>query len=377
MTVERGLLQASCLQKGCLIKGGIKPEKFYLTLTIDTTKTERVGSSPSDSFDLSLQDIGTYNFIIRNKATGRAIKTVTSYLDNRVTFAEGGGVKIIELIGTVKGYRSIPNGADNPKLLGVKLASNFKSADSSSFQESPNLATFSGVLDLSQTTVFAFFFKDNPLLRDIENLNEYDVSGITSFTNELFLRCKFNTFHGDWDTSQWSTKFRMYSEAFNYNQPDNHDHTNVTNFIQYRFNNFAYNQVVNMHIPSAVILSLFMRGCSSQASNITLTGTDLVEKWDQAFHTMTSWFASGAILSISSFAGATTLSQMLFGTRLQTSNTDQILIQLDATISTATGLPLANMVIHLGNSKYSAVGEVALNSLVAKGNTVITGGLEI
>jgi hypothetical protein len=343
---------------------------LFFTLTVDTTDQSRVGASNTDQYSLPLQDVsGIYSAIV--VYNDEVIHTINSSSDNLITFPDGGGIKTFEIRGRLKGIQHANGGADNPKLLELKWGQ-CEFANFNNLRDCPNLSKVSGVPNLSNTPVFAFVFQDTPSLLDIEDLNEYDVSGITGATNQLFTRCPFNTFHGDWDTSQWTGKFRMYLEATNYNQPDNHDHTNVTNFNSYRFRNTAYNQVVNMHIPSATTLGLFMRECINQNKDINLTGTHNVSDYSAAFQGLSSFGdgGSGATISIESFEGATNLSNMLFGTKLTTANIDQILNQWVNTISTATGLPMANFTTDLGGSIPSAQGLLDIATLQGRGWTI-------
>lgn len=304
----------------------------FLELKIDTTKTERVGSSPSTDYDIPLVNNGFYSCTVKDKDTGQILRTITDLSHTRISFAVG-GVKNVEIRGVFRGIRALAGGVDNPKLLEIKWGQ-CKLQNFNYLQDCPNLVSVSGVLNLSETTTFAFVFQDTPNLLDIQDLNEYDVSGITNATNQPFLNCGFNTPHPDWDTSQWLAKFRMYANTPNYNQDDcnHHDHSLTSNFSQYLFKALSFNQAVVMDIPSATNLSLFMRQCISQAQNIVLTSTDLVEDWRDAFQSLTAFFASGSTISIDSFKSANNLANMFLGTQLQTSNWSDILVQLDNTI---------------------------------------------
>lgn len=315
----------------------------FLELKIDTTKTERVGSSPSTDYDIPLVNNGFYSCTVKDKDTGQILRTITDLSHTRISFAVG-GVKNVEIRGIFKGIRTSAGGLDNPKLLEVKWGQ-CKLKNFNNLQDCPNLVSVSGALNLSETSTFAFVFQDTPNLLDIQDLNEYDVSGITNATNQPFLNCGFNTPHPDWDTSQWLAKFRMYANTPNYNQDDcnHHDHSLTSNFSQYLFQALSFNQAVVMDIPSATNLSLFIRGCTSQAQNIVLTSTDLVEDWKDAFHSLTAFFASGSTISVDSFKSANNLTNMFLGTQLQIDNWSNMLIQLantfrstDNTVANAT-----------------------------------------
>jgi hypothetical protein len=315
----------------------------FLELKIDTTKTERVGSSPSTDYDIPLANNGFYSCTVKDKDTGQILRTITDLSHTRISFAVG-GIKTVEIRGIFKSIKTSDGGVDNPKLLEVKWGQ-FKAKSFNNLRDCPNLVSVSGVLNLSETTTFAFVFQDTPNLLDIQDLNEYDVSGITGATNQPFLNCGFNTPHPDWDTSQWLAKFRMYASTPNYNQDDcnHHDHSLTSNFNQYLFQALSFNQAVVMDIPSATTLSLFMRQCINQAQNIVLTSTDLVKNWSQAFQGLTKFFASGSTISIDSFKSADNLTNMFSGTQLQIDNWSNILIQLantfrstDNTVANAT-----------------------------------------
>jgi len=316
---------------------------LFLLLKIDTTKTERVGSSPSTDYDIPLVNNGFYSCTAIDNDTGEILRTITDLSHTRISFAVG-GVKNVEIRGIFRGIRALAGGVDNPKLLEVKWGQ-CKLKNFSYLQDCPNLVSVSGVLNLSETTTFAFVFQNTPNLLDIQDLNKYDVSGITNATNQPFLNCGFNTPHPDWDTSQWLAKFRMYANTPNYNQDDcnHHDHSLTSNFSQYLFKALSFNQAVVMDIPSATNLSLFMRQCISQAQNIVLTSTDLVEDWRDAFQSLTAFFASGSTISIDSFKSANNLTNIFINTQLQIDNWSNILIQLantfrstDNTVANAT-----------------------------------------
>ena len=110
----------------------------------------------------------------------------------------------------------------------------------------------------------------------------------------------------------------------------------------------------------------------AQNKDINLTGTHNVSDYSAAFQGLSSFGdgGSGATISIESFEGATNLSNMLFGTKLTTANIDQILNQWVNTISTATGLPMANFTTDLGGSIPSAQGLLDIATLQGRGWTI-------
>ena len=62
----------------------------FLELKIDTTKTERVGSSPSTDYDIPLVNNGFYSCTVKDKDTGQILRTITDLSHTRISFAVGG-----------------------------------------------------------------------------------------------------------------------------------------------------------------------------------------------------------------------------------------------------------------------------------------------
>lgn len=339
---------------------------LFFTLTVNTEETGRAGASANNQVTLPFNNIVGCS-VVEN---GVIIKSIENNADNIITFGSA-GVKTIEIRGVVDGWKTFTAFPDAPKFINIvhwgQLDVGFQT---SNFRDCPNLTiSATDIPNFGDKSNYSFLFDKTPALLDIPNLNLWDFSEMTNF-GQTFSNCGFNTYHGDIDTSNVTTNFRTYSECPNYNQPDNHNLLKSTNFNQYRFNNFSYNQVVNMDIPLATNLNLMMRGCSAQAKNITLINTDLVQTFNQTFLGMPSMFAAGATISVSSFAGATNITNMFFGTKLTTANIDQILNQWVNTISTATGLPMANFTTDLGGSIPSAQGLLDIATLQGRGWTI-------
>lgn len=313
------------------IAGSITANPSYFTMTVNST---------DGTFKLELANNGVYDAkVVYNN---QDIHLIQSNADELITFPDGAGIKTFEIRGIFEGYDSTDGDINVANLLNISRFGQFKPKNSSKFRGSTNLTiTATDILDFSKSTSNPAFLANCPSIDIIPNLNRWNVSTLTSGGDFFINDTLFNTYHGDWDTSLFTSKFRMYSGCKNYNQLDNHNHDACTNFGFYRFQNHAYNVPVDMSIPSALSIDSMFRDCIGMQQNIILRNTHNVQNFGASFQSMTAFSGSGATISIDSFKSAVSVFNMFIQTTLTTQNWSDILVQLAGTLRSEDN-PVAN-----------------------------------
>ncbi len=246
---------------GCLLSGdrpyvfGDLPQYKYVPQTFvsvwDTSRTSG-GSSTATQVRLPLISTGTYNFIVDwgDGLTDR----ITTWNQAQVThtYATAGVYQVI-ITGTLQGFRFAATG-DRLKLLSVfKWGNAFRLGGSGQYFDgcaNLDLSEVEDVLNLGGITSFSNAFRNCTRLGVVNRMNEWDMSNITTLAS-AFIQCtNFNTYIGDWNTSNVTDMNRMFDAsagvsglAGNFNQDISKWNTSkVTTFRTMFFNQNKFNQ---------------------------------------------------------------------------------------------------------------------------------------
>ena len=170
---------------------------------LSTWNTEAVGVSANDEIALPFISGGFYNFEVRYD--GSVIKTINDYTDNIIKFTDGPGIKQINCIGIISGWKLGISG-DELKINSVENFGPYFNASGSGFMN--NAANLNSVasdlnsqdfvsgkysfnntglinfpaLDLSGVNDFSYFLSDTP---NLVQLGLIDVSNGVDFTRFL------------------------------------------------------------------------------------------------------------------------------------------------------------------------------------------------
>jgi surface protein len=210
---------------GCLLSGD-RPDVYggdsnqykYVPQTFvsvwDTTRTSS-GSSTATQVKLPLISTGTYNFIVDwgDGSTDRI--TTWNQAQTTHTYAIAGAYQVI-ITGTIQGFR-FANTGDRLKILSIfKWGVGFRlGATDSHFQGCANLdlSVVEDILDLTGLTTFANIFRGCTRLSLVNNINSWNTSNITSLESTFMDSPNFNTYIGDWDTSNVNTMLNCFNMA--------------------------------------------------------------------------------------------------------------------------------------------------------------------
>jgi surface protein len=197
---------------GCFVSGvrpyvyGDSLQNKYVPQTFvsvwDTSRTS-TGSSTATQIRLPLNSAGSYNFIVEwgDGSTDR-IRT-WNQAEVTHTYATA-GVYQLTITGTIQGFGFV-NAGDRLKLLSIfRWGTGFRLGNvNGQFFGCANLdlSEVEDVLNLEGTTNFGSFFRACTRLSTVNRMNEWDVSKVTSLSSTFFDSPNFNTYIGDWDTS--------------------------------------------------------------------------------------------------------------------------------------------------------------------------------
>ena len=241
------------------INGGVVTEIDHedLVWTFDTTKA----GSATDRIVLPMQNGQTYDFdVIYN---GNVIKHINDYTDNEIIFSDGAGIKQITLRGTY-GKIAFNNAGDKLKLKSIERWGNFKFVDNC-LKGCANL-TLNNVK--GKPILFNNFYENLrgcTVLTQVRNINEWDVSGVTSMVS-LFIDCPvFNQDLDRWDLSNVTHFLSMFNRCYAFNgNVTTWDVSNITE-MNNGFNSCtSFNQdVSNWDVSNIKYFNNFFASCTS------------------------------------------------------------------------------------------------------------------
>lgn len=183
------------------------PLENVFQATWDTTRTT-AGSSTSNQLNLPLTSSGTYDFTI-NWGDNTTSSISSSSQTERIHTYASSGTYTTKMWGTIRGWEFNNNG-DRNKLQSVDKWGGLKlRATSTPFPirgafmgcNSASYSNVIGVPDLSYATNLRACFYENWNLTTINNLNDWDVSGINDMYTLFFDCINFDQNIGSWNVS--------------------------------------------------------------------------------------------------------------------------------------------------------------------------------
>ena len=261
---------------GCFL-GGYQPENLLRSFVSvwDTTKTS-TGSSTATQIKLPLISTGSYNFIV-NWGDGSTNKITTwNQAETTHTYANAGTYQLT-ITGTFQGFR-FANTGDRLKLLSIfKWGTGFRlGATDQHFYGCANLdlSIVEDVLNLDGNTTLNSSFRACTRLTTVNRMNEWDVSKNTTFDATFYDSYNFNTYIGDWDTSNVTNMFAMFFTTtgtkglFNQNR-GNWDTSKVTTMAQMFENQYYFNQDIGTKLVTKTNGSSYIAWDTLNVTNIS------------------------------------------------------------------------------------------------------------
>jgi len=394
-----------------LIPSSYKKRKTF----VSTWKTDNIGLSASNQIKLPLTNVGGYDFVVK---WGDGTKSrITNYNQAEVmhTYTTA-GTYTLTITGYIKGWR-FNNAEDRLKILSISRWGCLRFNQNSAFYGCANLTlnSVSDLINLSDTTTIAAFFRGCNLLTSVGRINEWNTSHITLFSG-MFQETNLYNQNLSFDTTNATSMVGMFRSALSFNgtlsfntpnlitvndflngavvfnQPITFDLSKVITLNYFHWGNTAFNQVVNYNVPLATSLNSMMRGCVAFNSSFSIN-CPIVTNIDYLFYGATVFnhvvnIGTPPITTMnSSFANATNFDQDISGLNFSavsiinnlmlgktylnysTANYDALLIKLAAT-------GMNGRTLGMGTIRYTAAASAARTTLTStKGWTISDGGL--
>jgi surface protein/parallel beta-helix repeat protein len=376
------------------------PDTF---ISVWNTSLNSSGSTNVTQIGLPLESSGTYNFTVYwGDGTSN---TITTWNDANINHSyASAGIYQINITGTVVGWK-FNNAGDRLKILNITQWGNLRLGNNNAyFAGASNLKiSATDILNLSGTTSLWSAFEGCANLTTVPNMNNWDVSQVTSM-REMFIGAtlfnenisswntskvnhmyamfwnaiSFNQSIGSWDTGNVLSMARMFSSADNFTQDiSSWDTKNVTEmslmfYYNQKFNSpignwntskvtdmtgmFGWNPVFNQNISGwdtgkVTSMEYMFTHTPSFNQNISSWNTSNVKNMGDMFNGATSFNQNIGVWDIHN---VTSMFNMLNGVRLSVSNYDSLLNGWSSqTVNN-------NINFTAGNSKYS------INSLAGK-----------
>jgi surface protein len=217
------------------------------------------------SIALPLFSAGNYNFTVNWGDSNTDTITAWNQAEVTHTYATGGTYTVI-ISGTIEGWRFQGTG-DCQKLTEVTDIGVLKFVDDFSggyFRGCSNLTSIDGTFDLTGLTNISNMFFGCTLLTNINGIESWDVSNITSM-GSVFFDTPFNQDISTWTTSNVTTMAGMFKNASLFNQNlGSWDVSSVTKMGAMFNNATSFNQdISSWDISSVNNLTTFMSGKST------------------------------------------------------------------------------------------------------------------
>ena len=219
----------------------------------ETSRTS-TGSSTATQVRLPLISTGSYDFRVEwGDGTSDRI-TVWNQAQATHTYTTA-GIYQITITGRLHGFR-FANTGDRLKILEIlKWGTGFRLGGVGQYFDgcsNLNLSNVEDVLDLTGITSFSNAFRNCVRLSVVNRMNEWKVGNITSLVN-TFIDCpNFNTYIGDWDTSEvtnMSATFALVSSPGKFNQNIGNWNTSKVTLMNNMFRNqIEFNQDISTKV---------------------------------------------------------------------------------------------------------------------------------
>jgi surface protein len=255
---------------------------------ISTWNSSLDGPSGDNEITLPLLSSGTYNFLVDwgDGSSG----TITNWDQADVTHSyPSPGTYTVNITGTLIGWQ-FNNGGDRLKIIEISQWGNMSLGNSGSyFSGAENLVlTATDAPDLTETTNLYHAFRFAASLGGEGNMNNWNVTSVTSMNGMFQGASSFNQPIGNWDVSSVNNMGYMFYQATSFNQSiGNWDVSSVTNMDFMLYQTSSFNQPIGDWDVSSVTSMHTMIG---QASSFNQS----IDNWD--------------------VSSVTTMSGMFFGT---------------------------------------------------------------
>lgn len=336
----------------------------------DTTLIS-TGSSSYKQIKLPLESGGTYDFMV--KWGDGTNNTITSWNQAETTHTYSSeGVYTININGTIIGW-SFNNGGDRLKLLEIQEWDVLRLGNSGGyFYGCSNLNITAGdILNLTGTTTLYNAFRGCSNIDEVESMNEWDISSVTSMWAMFREAFAFNQDIGSWDVSNVSDMEEMFREANAFNQDiGSWNVSSVTNMTDMFRDARAFNQDIDAwNVSSVTCMHRMFWGAFAFNQSIGTWDVSSVTDMTYMFYSASAFNQDIGTWNVSS---VTDMDNMFLGITLSTPNYDNLLIGWSA-------LTLQNGVsFHGGNSQYSAgAAATARASIISTFSWSITDGGQV
>jgi surface protein len=215
--------------------GPLYPPEMFVT-TWNTTLTSS-GSTALNQIKLPLISTGLYYFFVDWGDGTSAVINSYNQVETTHTYSSP-DVYIVKIVGTCHGWQ-FNNSGDRLKLLNVKQwGTSFRPFnDYGTFYGCRNLTLNDviGVIDLTGMTSLQAFFFECLSLTQVNNINGWNTSGITSMRQVFESAREFDDNIGGWNTSNVTDMHNMFTNDYMFNNGgsptiNNWDTSKVTTF---------------------------------------------------------------------------------------------------------------------------------------------------
>ena len=276
-------------------------------------------TAAAETVTLPYEAAGTYSGTIY---WGDGSSSANSYANRTHTYTDAGTYTIV-VDGVVNGF-TFNNAGDKTKLYSIQQwGTRFRLGNTGGyFYGCTNLTLdkVGDVLDLTGTTTLINAFRSCSVLTTVNNLNNWNVSAVTSLEN-AFLNCfNFNQSLNNWNTANVTTLTAAFGVCSVFNQPlNNWDTSNVTTMQSMFSGCSSFNQPLNNWNTGLVTnMSFVFNSCSRFNQNINSWNTSKVTNMQAMFQLCSSfnqplnnWNTSNVTIMQSMFIGCTKFNQPL------------------------------------------------------------------
>ena len=336
-----------------------------------TVKTDNVGTSNDDQFTLQVIE-GAVAFNYDVEYDGQTLTGLTD--DVTLTFPSGIGTYDI-IISGIFPKLFLQQSPDKSKLIECKQWGNTGFSEPSAIQSAFAYNNLLTTVSATDVPVGSFLYLSGMFsfcssLVSIPNLNNWDVSNVTSMASMFREAPNFNGNMSSWNTSNVTDMSYMLSNVPLFNGDiSSWDVSSVTNFKWFLYNKPIWNNDLSgWNVSGATNMERMFQSCPSFNSNISNWNVSGVTNMYIMFAFCTSFDQD---LSSWQISQVTNLQEFMTNCKLSTANYDALLIGWDA-----QGAMSYSGTVDFGNSQYTLGGtaEVARTSLIAKWGGITDGG---
>jgi len=348
------------------ILGGVAPVSLILRV-----KTDNVGASNDDQFTLQVVE-GAVAFNYDVEYDGQTLTGLTD--DVTLTFPSGIGTYDI-IISGIFPKLFLQQSPDKSKLIECKQWGNTGFIEPSAIQSAFAYNNLLTTVSATDVPVGSFLYLSGMFsfcssLVSIPNLNNWDVSNVTTMASMFREAPNFNGNMSSWNTSNVTDMSYMLSNVPLFNGDiSSWNVSSVSNFKQFLYNKPIWNNDLSgWDVSGATNMERMFQSCPSFNSNISNWNVSGVTNMYIMFAFCTSFDQD---LSSWQISQVTNLQEFMTDCKLSTANYDALLIGWDA-----QGAMSYSGTVDFGSSQYTLGGtaEVARTSLIAKWGGIIDGG---